>query len=133
MKPQDKIKYDNLLEELSQSSTGLSHLCKKHEIRYQSLYQLIEEDEDFRNRYVRAREAQADYMADEIIELADDKSGDVLTGEFGETGNAANVSRSKLRVEARKWIAAKLKPKKYGDKVDVEHSGKIEIDFKDAE
>lgn len=61
---------------------------------------------DFEQQYVRAREAQADTMADEILDIADD-----LTGEGGE-----DVQRSKLRVDARKWLASKMQPKKYGDK-----------------
>jgi hypothetical protein len=72
------------------------------------------------NTYTRAREAQADYLADEIISISDHSEEDhtAFTG-------ANVVQRDKLRVEARKWIAAKLKPKKYGDKVEVESNVNI--------
>lgn len=61
-------------------------------------------DEAFRDKYERARDAQADALADEIVDIAD---GD---------GEESDPQRDRLRVDARKWVAAKLKPKKYGDK-----------------
>jgi hypothetical protein len=69
---------------------------------------------DFREQYERAREAQADTLADEILDIADDGSNDFMGDDAKYDGDA--VARSKLRVDARKWVAAKLKPKKYGDK-----------------
>jgi hypothetical protein len=80
-------------------------------------------------RYARARELQAEFMIEKMIEIADDSSNDVITIDLGdgvtvEKENHEFVNRSKLRVETRKWIASKLAPKKYGDKVDVTTGGK---------
>jgi hypothetical protein len=61
-------------------------------------------DAEFAAQYARAREEQADYYADEIIEIAD-------------TAEDANLAR--LRIDARKWKASKLRPKKYGEKIDL--------------
>jgi hypothetical protein len=61
-------------------------------------------DAEFSVQYARAREEQADYYADEIIEIAD-------------TAEDANLAR--LRIDARKWKASKLRPKKYGEKLDL--------------
>ena len=58
-----------------------------------------------------AKEDQANLMAEEMMAISDDVSGDA------EGGNA-NVQRARLRVETRKWIASKLKPKTYGDQKD---------------
>jgi len=58
----------------------------------------------FSDQYARAREEQAETLADEIVEISD---GD---------GEASDPQRDRLRVDARKWVASKLKPKKYGDK-----------------
>ena len=63
---------------------------------------------------------QADYLADQIIEIADYSEHDTIEAEKGEMENREWVNRSKLRVEARKWIASKLKPKQYGDKLDID-------------
>lgn len=66
---------------------------------------------DFRDQYARAREAQADLLADEISEIADAAKDDV------------NVQSARLRIDARKWLAGKLRPKVYGERVLAEHSG----------
>lgn len=75
---------------------------------------------DFAALYVRAREAQAEIMADEIVDIADDQTQDELfTDEGKRVCNSEFVQRSKLRVDARKWVAAKLLPRKYGDRQEV--------------
>ena len=80
------------------------------------------EHEDFMDQYARAREAQAEARADEIVDIADDGSGDFTTDKDGkEIVSHENVQRSRLRVDARKWVAAKLLPKKYGDR--LQHTG----------
>lgn len=113
--------FDAICKDISSSSIGLHHICKKHGISHVSFYNWIK-DEDLLNKYMRARDEQADYLADEILNIADDKTGDLQDSEFGQVGNAANVNRARLQVEARKWIAAKLKPKKYGEKMQTEQS-----------
>ena len=76
------------------------------------------------DQYMRAREALADVYADEIIEIADDGSRDYKTLDDGrEVPDQDHIARSRLRVDARKWAASKLAPKKYGDKIQNEHSG----------
>lgn len=78
----------------------------------------------FSDQYARARECQADVLADEILDIADDGSNDWMEkyGKDGEkTGwqvNGEAVQRSRLRLDARKWLAGKLRPKKYGEKVE---------------
>lgn len=81
-----------------------------------------EEFKDFLRQYTRAREAQADVLADEIIEIAEHSEEDhtAFTG-------INVIQRDKLRIEARKWIASKLKPKKYGDKIDMSHAGEVTL------
>lgn len=69
---------------------------------------------EFAEQYARAREAQADTLADEILDIADDGSNDFMGEDEKYNGDA--VQRSKLRVDARKWLAAKLQPKKYGER-----------------
>lgn len=83
----------------------------------------------FREQYARAREAQADALFDEILDIADDSRNDVkIVGREGEEYEVCNtefVQRARLRVDARKWMASKLQPKKYGDKVDLNHGGEV--------
>ena len=77
---------------------------------------------DFMDQYARAREAQAEAHADEIIDIADDGSNDFTEDKDGKAiVDHEHIQRSRLRVDARKWIAAKLLPKKYGDR--LQHTG----------
>ncbi|HEX3747607.1 MAG TPA: hypothetical protein VHW09_26915 [Bryobacteraceae bacterium] len=86
----------------------------------------------FLEQYAIAREAQAQVYVDQIIDIADDDEGDFgFKSEDTEEGASGkpvvlidNVHRAKLRVDARKWIASKLLPKKYGEKIQQEHSTK---------
>lgn len=81
---------------------------------------------DFRRKYAFARECQADFHADAIIEIADETS--VVTEHDGVLVlDAAAIARNRLRVDARKWYAAKLAPKRYGDRTESVHSGSIGI------
>lgn len=75
---------------------------------------------EFVKQYARAREAQADTLADEILEIADDGTRDTyIDSEGNERTDQDVIARSRLRVDARKWYASKVAPKKYGDKLAV--------------
>lgn len=98
---------------------------------YSTIMDWLEEGPAYAERYARAREAQADYMADEIMEISDNASNDWMTREDPENPgyalNGEHIQRSRLRVDSRKWLASKLKPKKYGEKVDMNHSGSVSV------
>lgn len=74
----------------------------------------------FRDQYARARDMQAEGMADEILEIADDGRNDWMEiqnrdgDNIGWRVNGEAVQRSRLRIDARKWLLSKLLPKKYG-------------------
>ena len=90
-----------------------------------SVWRWLHVNEAFRDQYARAREEQAETLADEIISIADDGLNDTYIDENGNKRTDNDViARSRLRVDARKWIASKLKPKVYGDKVTQELTGK---------
>lgn len=79
-------------------------------------------NDEFRKQYAHAREIQADTLFDETLDIADDGSNDTYLDEDGNQRTDHDViARSRLRVETRKWMAGKLKPKVYGDKVDLNH------------
>ena len=80
------------------------------------------EHKEFEQEYARARRVQAEMFAEEIIDIADDASGDTTTGKDGEpVTDRENIQRSRVRIDARKWIASKLLPRVYGDK--IQHTG----------
>lgn len=84
------------------------------------------ERSSFRDQYARAREEQAEFYAESIIEIADEEAVTVKGGEDEEVSvvfDATAVARNRLRIDARKWYASKLAPKKFGDFKAVELTG----------
>lgn len=76
---------------------------------------------DFKSQYAHAKAAQAESLAEECIDIADDRSKDLLINSKGEeVPNAINIMRDKIRIDTRKWTAARLAPKIYGDTKRVE-------------
>ena len=90
-------------------------------------FRWIDGNELFRNQYTHARELQAYALLDEIVNIADDDSEDVQHTENGTKMNSEFVQRSKVRIDARKWYLSKMLPKVCGDKLDLNHTGKLEV------
>ena len=103
---------------------SLRSICKRPGMpAIRTVMYWLQRHEDFMQQYARAREVQAELLAEEIIEIADDSSGDVTIDDEGrEQTNHERVARSRLRVDARKWYASKLAPKRYGDRVQHEQN-----------
>jgi len=121
---------DRICAEIASSTKSLRTICNADGMPcVQTVLKWLREDKDgFLAQYTRAKEEQADFMTEEMIEIADDGTNDYMTIVKGDTEynieNKEVTSRSKLRVETRKWAASKLKPKKYGDKLDLGLRGK---------
>jgi hypothetical protein len=82
---------------------------------YYTAMMMLRNNLDFRAMYEKAIESRADRLAEEILELADESMPSGLEGAQA----SAWVQQKRLQVDARKWIAAKLKPKVYGERIDV--------------
>jgi hypothetical protein len=97
---------------------------------------VLADKKGFADRYARAREIQFETWADEVSEIADDGVNDWVERET-ETGrnikeyNGDHVQRSRLRVDSRKWLLAKLKPERYGDSLKL--TGELDINHKTDE
>lgn len=77
-------------------------------------------DPDLEKRYALAMDARADFYAEETIDIADDGRNDTYVDEEGNKRTDHDVvARSKLRIAARQWYAAKIAPKKYSDKLAI--------------
>lgn len=96
---------DEICERIA-NGESLRSICRSEEMPHAGTVcrWLADDNKAFREQYERARDAQADVLADEILDISDGDSDD------------ADPQRDRLRVDARKWVASKLKPKKYGDK-----------------
>ena len=89
--------------------------------------QWLKDDEELINNYTRACEERSELIFEQILDIADDKSEDTVYTDSGNAiFNAEFAARSRIKIDARKWMLGKMNPKKYGDKVQTEHSGKIE-------
>lgn len=87
---------------------GLKAICEDDDMPARStVYEWLDAHREFRTRYARARDIQADHHADEIIEIAD-----AVT-----TAEQAQIAR--VKIGAREWKAAKLAPKRYGDRLEL--------------
>ena len=96
-------------------------VCAKDGMPHKStVFRWIRTIEDFRDQYVRAKEESADALTDEMLDISDDSVNDYVTVDGQEKPNQENIQRSRLRIDTRKWLASKLKPKKYGDKQFIE-------------
>ena len=78
----------------------------------------------FKKLYEQAKKIQMALMAEQLIDIADNGDNDWVKRENKEGEawwklNGENINRSKLRVETRKWILARMMPKIYGDRIDV--------------
>jgi hypothetical protein len=118
-KGKDKLEilFDETIKEISINGKSLLKAISG-KMSANTFYDLIK-DEKKLERYARATDDRADLIADEMLDIADnDNNKDNII-----------VQRDRLKVDTRKWLLAKLKPKKYGDQIDVKHSGEIKIDF----
>lgn len=114
---------------------SLAAICRSPGIPHVgTVLRWISTREEFRELYTHAREAQADLFASEIIDIADKvREGKLLT-ETEKDGKVESkveyrdmTERAKIMIDARKWSAARIAPQKYGDKLDLNHSGAIGI------
>ena len=74
----------------------------------------LSQNQAFSEQYTQAKRLQADKMGENILDIADDSSGDAIETSKGFIENREFTSRSKLRVETRMWLMERLDPKKYG-------------------
>lgn len=126
---------DTLCSELA-AGVSLRTACKAEGMPcVKTVFNWFRVNDQFLQQYTRAKEESADAWIEDILDIADDGTNDWMEveGKDGEnTGwklNGEHVQRSKLRIDTRKWAASKLKPKKYGDKLDVNASGNITVEI----
>ena len=103
---------DEICERLAEGESMRSILRDAHMPASSSVYKWLRFVPDFAEQYARAREDQADTIADQTVWIADTEE---------------DPQRARVRIDARKWYAGKLRPKVYGDRIDHEHKGTINV------
>lgn len=105
---------------------SLRDVCFDDDMPAESTVRLwaLEDREGFSAQYARAREIGYHAMADDLVDIADNGMNDWMErrGEedAGWVANGEHIQRSRLRVDARKWMLSKVLPKIYGEKIDHE-------------
>ena len=111
-------------ETLKHVRKGLSvtKACKESDTLGETLfYKVVAESDENEKNYTCAREKRADFIFEEIKEIADKQDKDVyVDSEGNEKTNHNVVQRSRLQIDAYKWMLGKMSPKKYGDKSGID-------------
>lgn len=97
--------FDTICSEIT-SGRSLRSVCQDEGMPASStIFKELASNIHYAEQYARARQASADAMLEELLEIADEKSGD--------------PARDRLRLDTRKWAMSKMAPKKYGDKLEL--------------
>ncbi len=113
--------------------SSLSTACKGEGMpSVRTALRWLDRHNEFARMYAHAREVRADAWGEQILDIADDTSEDWVDrqkadGTTERVLDHEHVTRSKLRVDARKWLMSKAAPRKYGDKLDLNYSGSVQV------
>lgn len=89
----------------------------------QTVFRWLREHDGFRDQYARAKEESADALIEEMAEIADMPPAYTAEGKI----DPADVNNRRLQIDTRKWLASKLKPKRYGDKLELAGDAKAPL------
>ncbi len=113
---------NEICKQLSQG-ISLRTVCKADDMPDASvIFDWLHKYPEFTEQYTRAKEESADAMSEDILEISDDSLSDAMN--VDPKSSTAVVQAHKLRVDTRKWLMSKMKPKKYADKLDLTNNGK---------
>ena len=91
---------------------SLRTVCNSDDMpQISTVYEWFRLHPGFLDMYRAAKQEAADALAEEILDISD-------------AATPENVQTARLRVDTRKFLMAKMKPKRYGDKIDVTSDGK---------
>lgn len=94
------------------SGQGIIATCEKHNIRYRAFREYVASNPEREAVYELAREARTDLHAEEIITISDTEP---------------DPQKARNRIDARKWLASKMNPRRYGDRIDLNVSGNLDL------
>jgi hypothetical protein len=130
--------FDAICTQMAEGRT-LREICRAEDMPPRSTVQrwvIADEPSGIAGQYARAREFQMETWADENVEIADDGSNDWIErankrGEVEIALNREHIDRSRLRIDTRKWLMARVARKTYGDQppkvVDDTEAAEVKI------
>jgi hypothetical protein len=128
----DKEKKDNainiILNEIMENGKSLREILNNADRKILpsnvTFCEWLSNDNELAKQYARATEIRAEVIFDDILGIADQNEHDTTVNDNGiEIVNNDVIQRSRLRIDARKWVLSKLNPKKFGDKTDITSGG----------
>lgn len=115
---------------IASTSKGTKRLCSEHGHWpcQDTLFTWLKIYPEFSEQYAQAKICQIELLINEILEISDDASQDQYVNEEGVlVSNPQAINRARLKVDTRKWLACKLVPKVYGNKIDIESDSKLSM------
>jgi len=125
VKQKQKI-FNEICDKVVNNKTSFNKAIEESEINLMTFYRWLTKSDPFKERYKYARDIRADVLFEEIIDIADTteegtKTKDTPKGLITETGDMTEHRR--LKIDARKWVASRMNPKKYGNTPISENDG----------
>jgi transposase-like protein len=129
---------DNICERLAAGESMRSVSRDEDMPAMSTLFKWLREHKEFSEQYAKAKEESADALVEDMLDIADNQVEQPLIvdgqpvkadGKTVMIKDGPSVQHARLRVDTRKWAASKLKPKKYGDKLDLNHGGNLTVSF----
>lgn len=113
---------DSVCKEIAENNASLRKALELKDTPNRStFYEWLENNQHYSDQYARACKDRADNIFEEILEIADDSSSDTIISEDGkELFNNEFAARSRIKIDARKWMLGKMNPIKYSDKIQVD-------------
>ncbi len=120
---------DEICESLMEGESLRSVSARKGFPDKSTIFRWLAKYSEFCDQYEKAKWIGADYLFEELLEIADDSRNDYIevegkNGEVKTILNRQNIVRAKLRIDTRKWTLSKLIPKKYGNRLVAKTTGK---------
>lgn len=117
-----------ICERVATHTFGLNRLCEMYADMPKkiTINEWRSQYEEFSTQYAQAKLKQADLLAEECLDIADNGVNDWMESlseeEQGDGWrfNGEHYQRSRLRIDTRKWLASKLLPRQYGDQKQIE-------------
>ncbi|HEX4045111.1 MAG TPA: hypothetical protein VHZ76_05540 [Gammaproteobacteria bacterium] len=112
-----------ICDTVSSSTKGIKRLCLEndHWPCPDTIFRWLKSNKDFSDQYARAKRLQIEALVDEILEIADDSNNDYMADVKGKMIiDHEHIQRAKLRIDTRKWLASKLVPKIYGNRIQTD-------------
>jgi hypothetical protein len=116
----DSQLFEDICFDLERTHKGLLTICKEHGLNTESPFRnYLNNNHEAELRYARAREKQIDYLEDLLRELVfEDKKDKEVIDKVNIGSNF--IARDRLKADTLKFILSKLRPQKYGTKIEID-------------